>query len=168
MGCDCQTYICASAYINPCSEGTETSIVATFTGMADVVVFFNGNARKAGIQVVEGAIIVLPTGMLNENYVHKVEVYNNGTIEACYKLHTYIADSAVIPLPPTEGNVIAKEYVGNGNNVQTFTGLGGNILLYVVMNGQSYTKDFWIQVGSAVTWKDPSMTFEGSIILNWY
>lgn len=169
MSCGCQTFICASADINPCSFGVETTIISTFTGMADFVVYFGGAVRKVGVQVVEGAKVVLPTSILNENYVHKVEMYNEGVLVACYKLSTRIDTSGQnIPQPPTEGNVIAKEYEGNNDNVQTFAGLGGNILLTVIMNGQSYSKDFWIQVGSTVTWKDPSVTFVGTIILNFY
>lgn len=145
-------------------------IESLFTGTATIIVKFRESVRKIEIAVVEGQKITVPTGLFNESHTHEMEVWNDDVLAACYKVNTSISrdvEDAPIPPLPEEG-IGGQEYTGNGANSQQFNGLSGNVLLLVNMNGQSYTSDFWIQVGSTVTWKDMNVLFDGVIVLTWH
>lgn len=115
MSCDCETYICTKAFINPCNVGTFIGIEATETGTWTARLGFNNTFREFGISVDDGKEIAIPTELLNENYQHDLKLYDsNGILINCYKLQTHLTFSVAdtdIPSPIfsywTWGSVVA-------------------------------------------------------------
>lgn len=103
MSCECESYTCIEAFINPCSEGVQLDIIPDYTGNMLGRVWFNGTVSTFEISVEEGEKIIVPIEQLNENYVHDLRVYNQGDLIACYKVKTYIdyESETFTPMPAT-------------------------------------------------------------------
>lgn len=169
MSCPCTSYTCLEAFINPCSEGVDIGLAATYSGNMTIRVWFNGVVRTAGVGVTQNDNIIIPRELLNENYVHELRIYNMDDLLGCYHLKTQLDyNSPEYPVPPiNDSDMQGKEYTGNETATQIFAELDGKQLLTIAMNGQEYTSDFWTQTGTGVTWDDPYMIFTGTIVLNW-
>lgn len=169
MSCECESYICLEAFINPCSEGVELNVIPDYTGNMTGKVWFNGTIKSFGFEVTDGEKIIVPIELFNESYTHEMRLYDeDGTLINCYHVKTAIdTDSGEFtPTPASASGLMGNEFTGNGTDTQTFAGLNGYELMTVEMASGSYTSDFWTQTGGQVVLNAPQ-TFTGQVVLTW-
>lgn len=105
MSCDCETYTRICVLVNPCNTATPLGITANATGTWTAVLEFNGVNRQFSFEADEDEEISVPTLVLNENYVHKLKLYNPNDILTCYKVSTSLGLSvAGYPVTPPINN----------------------------------------------------------------
>lgn len=171
MSCDCESYICLEAFANPCSEGVEIDVEATYTGDITGRVYFNGISQSFTVGVTEGENIIIPSSVLNENYTHELRLYNGSSLLNCYHLKVTIdVNSGDFPVPESTGNTLqGASFTGNGTDTQAFPILTGQTLFTISMGGQEYTSEYFTQTGTFVTWSNygVGLTFTGVVALNW-
>lgn len=175
MSCECETYTCVEAMVNPCSEGTQLDILSDYTGEMTVKVWFGGKMKSYGINVVQAQKIVVPTIAFNENFTHGVRLYgagSEGVLIGCYWVKTIsTSDSEDYPMIPLAASNSAGIgfYVGNGTGTQVFPDLAGKTLASIGMGASDYGPDFWTQTGTSITFTGigEDLIFSGTIVLNW-
>ena len=154
--CGCNEYQCMRVFLNPCSEGVQLSINAGYTGDMTAIVSFNGVINQSVFGVVDGEAIVIPSALLNENYTHVLELYNEDNElvnDTCYTLDVRpsMNVAASSPLPPS-GETFSHEFViDNPTDTYTYAALDGKKLLTVSYGAQTLTADFFTQTGDSFT-----------------
>ncbi len=167
MSCTCETYTCIKAFVNKCSEGVELPIVADYDGDMYGELYFNDMVSTFTVAVELNKKIVIPSSIVNENYVHELRLYRDGILYGCYHLRTVFSvnEGTHDLIPPSHGYLQTAQYVGNNAGSQVFGALLGYTLVTISMGGQDYTNEFWSQTGTTVTWLG-GMTFNGQVVLN--
>lgn len=145
MPCGCATYECLEAFVNPCNAGTDIGITATETGSWNAQILFNGKWTFFAFQVDEGEAVIIPTVVLNEDYVHELRLTNTEGVTTCYHLRTAYTSvlSGYEPVPPISSVWQWGEVEANGNIVDSEL-LGGDLSPIIWIN-QNPTD--WEEVG---------------------
>lgn len=91
MACDCETSICKEIFYNPCNTSTNIRVTATNSGTYTGYVEFNNTWKYFTVEVTEGQSIYMLSSLLNENYTHRLKLYDSGGVLTCYSLRTQYA-----------------------------------------------------------------------------
>lgn len=166
MSCHCETYSCLTALYDPCSEGAQLDIVATETGEWSAQIAFNGRWTIFSFDVTDGDKIIIPTSVLNENYVHEFRLYDTaGLLVACYHLNANAVAGAG-EFTPTTGSGeylifdVTASQDGADLNDERFT-LGE--VLTAVTGGQAYNGQDFTQAGETITFNVLAL-IEGQVV----
>jgi len=138
MACGCEDITCVDVYVNPCSTGTDTGIVASQTGNYRALLEFNGVSTNFSVAVTTGEKISFPTFLLNEDYKHQLKLFDTSDeFIGCYSLNTHIAlNIADYPVTPPETAAWQwGELTVNGNTVDSNL-LTGDISPIIWLNEQ--------------------------------
>lgn len=137
MACDCETYTCLEAFINPCSAGTELNIIPTADATWNARIEFNGTWIFFGFEVNNGLPIVLPTVVFNEDYVHELRVIDEDGIQTCYRVRSVYQRTLTgfEPQPPISQVWQWGQLAVSGNTVSDLT-LGGELAPIMWINEQ--------------------------------
>lgn len=120
MSCLCEPNTLVCVRMSPCNSGTTIDLQADVSGTWTVNIEFNGAYRYFGLEVTEDEDIILPTIVLNENYIHQTKFYReDGSEFGCYKLQTQLTQNVSgSPLPPApSGSWDWHTLAVNGNTV---------------------------------------------------
>lgn len=145
MACDCASFECLEAFVNPCSAGVELNIVPDADATWNARIEFNGTWIFFGFEVNQNLPIVLPRTVFNENYIHELRIIDEADIQTCYKVRTAYQNTLTgfDPQPPISAVWQWGELAVNGNTVSDLT-LGGEIAPILWLNEQPLD---WAQQG---------------------
>lgn len=143
MSCLCEPNTLVCVPVNPCNAGTIIGVRADEAGTWTANIEFNGAARYFGLEVEEDEYIVLPTMVLNENYIHQIKFNReDGTEFGCYKLQTQLTQSVSgSPVPPVSSG--SWDYA-DGNDDSAFD----------VVNSDTITSDYLKGELAPILWQD--------------
>lgn len=135
--CGCETYECLEAFVNPCNVGTELDVQAEANGTWNAQILFNEKWTQFGFEVNAGENIVIPTSVLNENYLHELRLFNTTGVQTCYHLKTRYTSvlSGFEPQPPISSIWQWGKLAVNGNTVSDDL-LGGDLSTIIWINEQ--------------------------------
>lgn len=149
MSCNCETYTCVEAMVDPCNVGTSLPIAADETGTWTAQLLFNGVWRQFGVSVIDGETIAILTKLFNENYTHELRLLRvNGTLFGCFHVKSMLSigvSDAPVPAP--------------GNNTwqwATVTATGGNTVQSNLWKGV-ISPIIWIN-STPINWADAGIT----------
>lgn len=164
MACNCTNTDCLTVRFNPCSEGAELPLTASYTGNMTGIIEFNGNYTEFTIGVESGERIVIPANLLNGYYVHGLELYDAGGVllnDTCYILEARAVTSAgsFTPIPPSGDAVVFNVVVVEDGDTITDTRLNGKTVMLLSTQGQSYNSDFFLKPTSSSTLTGVNLPF---------
>lgn len=154
--CGCETYECLEAFVNPCNAGTELDVQAEADGTWNAQILFNEKWTQFGFEVNVGENIVIPTSVLNENYLHELRLFNTTGVQSCYHLKTRYTSvlSGFEPQPPVSDIWQWARLEGNGTNTLDNPLLTGDLSMLIWINEQEQD---WAQQG--ITQTDTGLVF---------
>lgn len=174
MPCNCTIYACLDVVqqYNSCPTVVTLDFEAPGTGTYQWQYEFNGRWYGGTVDVVEGENIVLPW-VFNEQYVHLIQFFNNGTLlnSTCYKLDTSkIAGSYSTPSEAAEVSYLTVTLTEDmltevdGQQVVTIAAIAGRPMILIADGNQIYNTGSFTQSDNSWTYTNEAVNYAGQII----